>query len=102
MSNEIMTELQDLKQLTLIGAKHALRMNEAAIITGLSKSHLYKLVSAKRIPYCKSPGGKLTYFDRQKLDAWMLQNPVKPADEIEREAADYAVTGKHSKKGGVK
>jgi excisionase family DNA binding protein len=96
---EIKSELQEIKQLTLLGAKQALTMSEAALLTGLSKSHLYKLVCYKKIPYYKSDGGKLTYFDKQELTAWQLQHRVKTVDELETEAATYCVTGK---KGGVK
>jgi excisionase family DNA binding protein len=97
---QVLNELQELKNLTLLGAKKVLTMTDASLLTGLSKSHLYKLVCYKKIPHYKSDGGKLTYFDKSELEAWQLQHRVKTADEIEREAANYVVTGKHSKKGG--
>jgi hypothetical protein len=53
----------------------------------------------KKIPYYKSQGGKITYFDKDELNAWMLQHRVKTVNEIETEAANYLVTGK---KGGAK
>lgn len=96
----ILKELQEIRQLTLLGAKKVLTMNDAAILTGLSKSHLYKLVCTKKIPYYKSEGGKLTYFDRDELNSWMLQHRVKTINELEAEAITYTVTGKHSRKGG--
>jgi excisionase family DNA binding protein len=68
-------------------------------LTGLSKSHLYKLVCAKKIPYYKSQGGKLTYFDKEELNGWMLQHRIKTVDETETEAANYIVSGK-KRKGG--
>jgi excisionase family DNA binding protein len=95
---DIKTELQEIKQLTLLGAKTALTMSEAALLTGLSKSHLYKLVCYKKIPHYKSDGGKLTYFDKGELTAWQLQHRVKTVEELETEAATYCVT--KSKKGG--
>jgi hypothetical protein len=48
----------------------------------------------------KSDGGKLTYFDKNEVNGWMLQHRVKTTAEIEAEATTYIVTGKHSKKGG--
>jgi excisionase family DNA binding protein len=99
MEEKVLNELQEIKQLTLLGAKRALTMTDASLLTGLSKSHLYKLVCRKAIPYYKSDGGKLTYFDKDELNAWMLQHRVKTTDELETEAANYLVTGKHSKKG---
>jgi excisionase family DNA binding protein len=97
MEKDILNELQELKNLTLLGAKKALTMNDAALLTGLSKSHLYKLVCYKKIPHFK-PGGKLTYFEKSELEAWLLQHRVKTTDEVEQEAATYCLTGK---KGGV-
>ena len=93
MENSILKELQELKNLSLLSAKQALTMNDASLLTGLSKSHLYKLVCAKKIPYYKSDGGKLTYFEKSELQAWQLQHRVKPACEIEQEAINYVVTG---------
>jgi len=91
---QILNELQELKNLTLLGAKKALTMSDCALLTGLSKSHLYKLVCRKAIPYYKSEGGKLTYFDKSEVEAWQLQHRVKTSAEIEQEAVTYAITGK--------
>ncbi len=92
--SEIKNELQQIKQFTLLGAKKALTMSDCALLTGLSKSHLYKLVCAKKIPYYKSDGGKLTYFAKSEVEAWQLQHRVKTQSEIETEAVTYTVTGK--------
>lgn len=92
--SEIKSELKQIKQLTLLGAKKALTMSDCALLTGLSKSHLYKLVCAKKIPYYKSEGGKLTYFDKSEVEAWQLQHRVKTQSEVEAEAVTYVVTGK--------
>lgn len=65
--------------------KTVLTFNEALVYTGLSRSYMYKLTSSRRIPYHK-PFGKLIYFDRAELDAWLLQNPVKTEEQLEAEA----------------
>ena len=93
MEVKILNELQELKKLTLLGVKKALTMDDCALLTGLSKSHLYKLVMNKKVPYWKSDGGKLTYFDKQEIEAWLLQHRIKTAAEIETEAANYIVIG---------
>jgi len=90
-------ELQELKNLAVLGAKQALNMNDVSVLTGLSKSHLYKLVHFKKIPYWKSKGGKITYFNKEEINNWMLHQRVKTVDELETEAVTYAVMGK---KGG--
>jgi len=92
--SELKNELQEIKQLTLLSAKKALTMSDCALLTGLSKSHLYKLVCRKAIPYYKSTGGKLTYFDKDEVTAWQLQYRVKTSTEIESEAINYTITGK--------
>ena len=92
-------ELQELKTLTLLGAKTALNMNDVALLTGLSKSHIYKLVWSKKIPYYKGGGGKLTYFNKQEIEKWLLSNRVPTVEEAEQEAINYCVT---TKKGGLK
>lgn len=65
--------------------KNVLTFNEALVYIGLSRSHMYKLTSSRRIPHYK-PHGKLIYFDRAELDAWLLQNPVKTKEQLEAEA----------------
>jgi excisionase family DNA binding protein len=94
MRDEIFKELQEIKQLTLIGAKNALTMNEASFLTGLSKNHLYKLVSGRKIPYYKSDGGKLTYFSKAELEKWLLMHRVPTNDEIDEKASDLLISKK--------
>jgi excisionase family DNA binding protein len=94
MEEKFLNELQKLKNLTLLGVKQSLTMNDTALLTGLSKSHLYKLVMNKQIPYYKSSGGKITYFDKDEVTKWMLQNRVATSSEIEAKALNYCVTGK--------
>jgi excisionase family DNA binding protein len=101
MEKQILVQLQELKNLTLLGAKQVLTMGDAALLMGMSKSHLYKMVCSKKVPYYKSPGGKLTYFDKGELTSWMLSHRVKTADEVEQEAVAHVVIGQ-AKKGGVK
>lgn len=89
-----MSELQKLKELTLLSAKTALTMNDVADLTGLSKSHIYKLVCTKRIPYYKSEGGKFTYFRKSEIEDWLLAHRVPTTDEIEANAVNYVVSNK--------
>ena len=96
--NAILKELEEIKNLTLLGVKKALSMDDAALLTGLSKSYLYKMVCAKQVPYYKSQGGKLTFFDKDELQSWLLNNRIATNAEIEQAATSYVVTGKHSRK----
>lgn len=81
---------------SLLAAKNVLTLEDVALLTGLSKSHLYRLTCTHQIPYYR-PNGKQIYFDRVEVEAWMRQNRVATQQEAERQAVTYVVTGK---KGG--
>ena len=83
---------------SLLAAKNVLTLDDASLLTGLSRSYLYRLTCTHQIPYYK-PNGKQIYFDRDELEAWMKQNRVAPVKEVEQQAVAYAVT--RSQKGGA-
>lgn len=91
----INNRLDEIKKLSLLAAKDMLDMNDVCLLTGLSKSHLYKLTHSRKIPYYK-PHGKHVYFDRSEIKEWMKQNRMYTTDEIEESAATYIATGKHT------
>ena len=97
MEERILNELQELKELTLLSAKTALTMKDACALTGLSMSHLYRLVCNKQIPYYKGAGGKLTYFNKEELTAWLLARKVPTAAEAEQAAIKYVVDNGRAK-----
>jgi excisionase family DNA binding protein len=94
METEILNRLTKIEQFAMIGVKQALTMDDAVLLTGLSKSTLYKMVCQKKIPYYKSQGGKFTYFEKESLNNWMLSVRVATAEETDQTAATYLVTGK--------
>ena len=96
MEEKILTELEAIKQYSMLAAKNVLNFDDAVVITGLSKSHLYKLTCTHQIPHYK-PNGKQIYFDRAELEAWMKQNRVATQLEAEQQAINYVVG-----KGGCK
>jgi hypothetical protein len=55
---------------------------------GYAKSYVYKLTSAGILPYSK-PNGKSIFFDREKLEAWMLSNASSSHAEKQIQAATY-------------
>lgn len=85
--------LQRIEYNTLLSVKQILNFDDAMFLTGLSKSHLYKLTSARMIPYYK-PTGKQIYFDRSEIEAWLKRGRVDTIEEIEEQAVGYLVTGK--------
>lgn len=58
---------------------------------GYAKSYVYKLTSAGILPYSK-PNGKSIFFDREKLEAWMLSNASSSTEEKRTEAETYINT----------
>lgn len=80
---------------SLYQAKNILSFEEACAFLNFSKSYLYKLTSTCAIPHYK-PSGKMVYFEREELEKWLRQNPVKTKDQIEMEAHSYIL--KNSKK----
>jgi excisionase family DNA binding protein len=64
---------------------------------GYKKSYVYKLTSAGILPFSK-PNNKSIFFDRKKLESWMLGNPSKSHEERQIEAATYETTKGGSRK----
>ena len=82
--------IEDLEAL-VYATKNVLSFDEASKYLNLSKSYLYKLTSAQQIPHYK-PQGKMIYFEKDALDAWLRQNPVKTQTQISQEASHYIMT----------
>lgn len=78
---------------SLLAAKNVLTLEDVSLLTGLSKSWLYKATCKNEIPYYK-PNGKMLYFDRKEIEDWMRQGRVKTNAELEEEAANYVVNAK--------
>ena len=93
MQQEILEKLTTIENLLKGQTEKPLTLEEAAEYLDVSKSHLYKLTSAHKIPHYK-PQGKRVYFSTSELDAWLLRNPVKTNSAIEQEADDHIVNGK--------
>lgn len=91
MSNEEVKELHDKLdriEKRLLSQKSVLTFEECCQYTGWSDSHLYKLTSRRLIPHSK-PGGKDIFFEREKIDEYLMKNPVKTKMEVEQEAIQY-------------
>jgi len=95
---ERLTAAEQFIQMAGLVAKEVLTFDEAANFTGLSKSYLYKLTSGQKIPFYK-PTGKLCYFNRLELQAWLQQNRIATTDEIKTQSQSYCMG---NKKGGLR
>ena len=80
MENEkIFQKLEEIEKY-LLGMKKILNVEELSKYTGLKPSYIYKLVHRKIIPFSK-PNGKLLFFDREKIDGWLLKNHSSSIEE---------------------
>ena len=68
--------IEELESL-VYASKNVLSFEEACKYLNLTKSYLYKLTSAQMIPHYK-PQGKMIYFEKDALEAWLRQNTDKP------------------------
>ena len=92
MDERVFEQLDRIERNSLLAAKKALRIEDVAILTGLSKSCLYKLTFACQIPHYKT--GKQLYFEKSEIEAWMLQNKVSSKKEISQTADEYIMNKK--------
>ena len=82
--------------------KEVLTVDEAARYMGVSKSYLYKLTMQGKVPFSK-PLGKMCYFNRLELEAWLMSNRMATVDEIQDRARSYCATHtRTNRKGGTK
>ncbi len=100
MEEKILDQLSRIERYSLLAAKNVLCFEDMVLLTGLSKSHLYKLTCSHQIPHYK-PNGKQIYFDRTEIEAWMKQNRIATVQEIDQAATNYVVTGRMRKGGAV-
>ena len=92
MEKEILEKLNRIEQ-HIFGLKPILNVDELTDYTGFRKSHIYKLVHKNLIPFSK-PGGKILFFERKKIDEWLLQNSSKSSAEIKQEVIEFAFKNK--------
>ncbi len=93
MDISLKEQLDRIEKLTLLSAKNVLCFDDVVLLTGLSKSHLYKLTCSHQIPHYK-PNNKHIYFDRAELENWMKQNRIATTMETAQVATEYLITGR--------
>ena len=88
-----MEELAEIKTLTLLASKNVLTINDVSLLTGVSRSTIYKMTSKKLLPHYK-PNSKLLFFNRKEIEEWAQQNRVMSQQEAEQKALAYSVANK--------
>lgn len=87
---EMNAKLDRMERLTMIGAKEVLDLDEAVMFTRLSKGHLYRLTSERKIPHYKKC--RKLYFNKKELAEWLLAERVDTTSDISSQAATYVAT----------
>lgn len=93
MEKEIIIRKLNQIEKYIFGLKPILNVEELSDYTGFKKSYIYKLVYSNLIPFSK-PNGKLLFFDRQKIDEWLLSGSEKSVSEVEAETLEFAFKNK--------
>jgi excisionase family DNA binding protein len=85
MDNFLILERLDRLERLMTAHKEVLTFEETCDYTGISRSYLYKLTSSGNIPHSK-PNGKLIFFEKKKLNDWLLQNSILHPSHIDSDA----------------
>lgn len=96
----IADQLEQLAALRRMKFKTLLTIEEAAVFTNLSVGYLYRLTSERKIPHFKKMSR--LYFDKQQLNEWLRENPVKTQAEIEAEADTYILNSSNKRTNRLK
>ena len=89
---DLSDKLDRITEITLIGTKTVLDLEEAALFTGFSTGHLYRLTSGRQIPHFKK--SRKLYFKKSELEDWMLEKKIPTIDEIQSKASTYVATAR--------
>ena len=82
--NDLIQRICVLEDLLCVG-KEVLTLEEAALFMGISRSTLYKMTHCSAIPFYR-PNGKLIYFEKSELLAWMRRNRSMTEEEANEKA----------------
>lgn len=86
MSNRILENLIEIKQL-LKTHKSVMNVEELALFTGMSKSKIYKLTSARMIPFHKHDiSSKTLFFEKREIIKWMTSYKVETLNDLDEKS----------------
>jgi excisionase family DNA binding protein len=81
----------------LSASKTVLNLDEVCMLTGLSKSHIYKLTCYKKIPFYKQ--AKHLFFDRIEIENWLKSSRHATSEELEKQASTYVTLNRKGNRG---
>lgn len=83
---QLQNSMDELKRIAVLGAKETLSIDEVSQVYDLKKSYLYSLVHNKRLPYYKVGGGRLVFFKKSDVEAFIQSCRIDSNDEQEAAA----------------
>lgn len=83
----VLNKLENIERLTMLGVKSVLDIDEAVMLTGYSRAHLYRLTSEQRIPHFKKD--RKLFFRKSELEDWMTETRIPTVKEVEMDASKY-------------
>lgn len=90
--NQLLEELAEIKE-NLYLSKKVFNVQDFSRYSGFKESYIYKIIGRKEVDHSK-PGGKMVFFNKDKIDEYLLSNEFKSADTIQNEAIEFALTRK--------
>lgn len=80
---ELVLKINDLQKsidaLSTNQVSDVMNFDQCLQMTGFSSALLYRMTSNREIPHYKK--GRLLFFKRSEVEAWLLENRVKTQDE---------------------
>lgn len=83
----LLDKLDNLDESSLV-KKKVLNVSNLSKYTGWSLSQIYKMTASGKIPHSKPTNGSL-FFDREKIEEWLLKNPCFTEEESQSELENY-------------
>lgn len=101
---KIQQSIDELKEISTIGTKEVLSLDEVCQIYDIRKQFLYQLTHSRRIPFYKAGGGKYLFFKKSEVEAFLLSSRFGTIEEAEQkaEALIAANKAKRTRNGQIK
>lgn len=92
--NITIEDLQTIFKDSLLAQKRVFNVRDLMLYTGWSDKNIYRLTSLNLIPFAKPTKGAL-FFDRLKIEEWLLKNNTPTYQEIDDLLNNHLYTKKH-------
>ncbi len=90
--NHLLAEVNELKE-NLAFNKTVFNVKDFSSYSGIKESFIYKIVGNQQINFSK-PGGKMLFFTKEDVDAYLLKNPVRSTDSTKDLAIEFSLKNK--------